>query len=90
MNAVVINRIITRVAGWHPAQMSMMVPAPTARGEEPKRPARKRQTASVPRFWAKPAPILKRRAIGVMTRYMKRRPKTSLNDAAIMGPKASP
>jgi len=44
-----------------------MVPAPTARGDEPSAPAKNRQTTSVVKFFAKPAPKVNKRDIGVAT-----------------------
>ena len=43
------------------AKTSEFVPAPTARQPEPSMPAKKRQTIKVLKFFARPAPKVKRR-----------------------------
>lgn len=62
--AIVIIRTTPRLV-LTPVHMSIIVPAPTARGAEIKRPAKSRQIASVARLFAKLAPKINSNAIGV-------------------------
>ena len=71
-------------------QRSAMVPAPTARQGDPKKPAKKRQVAKDVMLREKPAPSVKAAASGIDNLYTARRPEDSLMGAARTGPKASP
>lgn len=70
--------------------ISAIVPAPTARVGLPNAPERNLHINSVSRFWASPAPMVKRNETGRVSKYTALRPWVSDIGAPIIGPKASP